>query len=131
MAADNKASSPCLAALKQMADDELAALKALYARRESAARRCEATTAALAEAVAAKARGEQQAAIDDLLDAGMSAASVAELFGINQRQVRPSRPSRPSRPFRSSRRAASPTEEAQPVSFSWLQPPPAGLSVVA
>ena len=123
---DNKASSPTLAALKQMADDELASLKALYAKREAAARRYEAATAALAEAEAAagKARSEQQAAIDDLLGAGMPAASVAELLGIDERRVRPSRPS--SRP---SRRPA-PAKEAQPVPFSGPQPP-TDLSVVA
>ena len=126
--ADNKASSPTLAALKQMADDELAALKALYAKREAAARRYEAATTALAEAeaAAAKARSEQQAAIDDLLSAGMPAASVAELLGVDWCQVRPPRTSRPSRP---SRRVA-PAKEAQAVPFSGPQPP-ADLSVVA
>ncbi len=127
--ADNKASSPTLAALKQMADDELTSLKALYAKREAAARCYEAATAALAEAEAAagKARSEQQAAIDDLLAAGMPAASVAELLGIDQRRVRPPRPS--SRPPPPPRRPA-PAKEAQPVPLSGPQPP-ADLSVVA
>jgi len=86
-----KSTSPTVAALKQMADEELAALKVMYAKREAAAKRYELATAALgeAEAAAKKARDEQQAAITDLLATGMSAGAVAGLLGVDERHVRP------------------------------------------
>ncbi|GEM_PF-4133377 len=97
--ADNKTASVTLAALKKLADDELAALRALLAKREVATKRYQAATAALAdaEAAVAKAKAEQRSAIDALLAAGMKPTAVAELLGIDERQVRPPRPSRPAR----------------------------------
>lgn len=143
MAESKNAASPTLSALRQRADEELAALKATYAEREAAVRRYEAAAATIAEAEAtiSRAKEEQARAIAALLDAGMTVAGVAELLGVDQRRVRSVRPAAdaeqrpPARPRPVAARGAQ-VAPAAPVPSVASHPSagnshPADLSVVA
>lgn len=149
--ADTKATnSPAASALKQMADDEIASLKATYAKREAAAKRYEVAATAIAEAetAIAKARDEQAAAVAILVETGMAPPGIAELLGVDQRQIRPAQAQSRSRPRARADRAPS-SAPSQSVASPPASPPhdaprpgpvtgglsapgsPSGLSVVA